>query len=102
MNSLLKHFISSETQAPVTSGDVGYLDSKMGGWHNPQEGILAEGFRITADDTVLDVGCGAGGAASFAAGQGAETKVTWTSALLHLFTGIPAQTGVVSRKVPAL
>jgi len=76
MNQLFKHFKSIAKAPKIHPGGVGYLDSQMAGWHDSQNGALAEGFVITADDTVLDVGCGDGGAASFAGAQGAEVIVT--------------------------
>ncbi len=51
---------------------VGLMDQASNGWFKQATGQLAEGFVITPDDTVLDVGCGEGGACLFAARRGAE------------------------------
>ena len=56
--------------------NVGLMDSRLGGWNLAEIGQLADGFTITADDTVIDVGCGEGGFANFAAYQGAEVIAT--------------------------
>lgn len=50
--------------------DVGLTDLWMSGWFRGNE--LYSGFPITADDVVLDAGCGDGGYAAFAGRQGAH------------------------------
>ncbi len=50
---------------------VGLQDFHLGGWANRETGELFEGFRISASDTVVDVGCGEGAFTSFAARTGA-------------------------------
>ncbi len=57
---------------PADGRDVGLADAVVGGWFLNDSGELLEGFAIGADDTVLDVGCGDGGVASFCARRGAE------------------------------
>jgi SAM-dependent methyltransferase len=52
--------------------DVADLCLKKLGWHNMATGELIPGLKVTADDTVVDVGCGLGHASVFAAKQGAE------------------------------
>ena len=51
---------------------VGLIDAAAGGWFRNDTGELIEGFPITADDVVLDVGCGDGGNIYFAGQQGAH------------------------------
>ena len=52
---------------------VGIMDDQLAGWFQVETGELVDGFAITADDTVVDVGCGDGSASTtFAAAQGAE------------------------------
>lgn len=50
----------------------GFEDAIRNGWFNRATGELAIGFPIGPDDTVVDVGCGDGGAVAFAADRGAE------------------------------
>lgn len=51
-------------------------DIGLDGWHNPKNGELIPGFPISADDTVLDVGCGDADHSRYCLEQGA--KVTFT------------------------
>ncbi len=48
------------------------LGSQKAGWFNSEAQQLAPDFKITQADTLVDVGCGSGGACVFAAKQGAE------------------------------
>ncbi|MHB8138225.1 MAG: class I SAM-dependent methyltransferase [Smithellaceae bacterium] len=50
----------------------GLRDAVKRGWYQSETGELFTGFKITADDVVLDVGCGDGGATLFCARQGAH------------------------------
>lgn len=52
--------------------NVGLTDAVQAGWYQNGSGELFRGFPITADDVVVDVGCGAGGASLFCARYGAE------------------------------
>lgn len=52
--------------------DIGLIDIHQSGWLQNETGELVRGFAITAEDVVLDIGCGEGGYASFSARQGAE------------------------------
>lgn len=54
------------------SARCGLTDAVISGWFNKTTGELKPGFPISADDVVVDVGCGAGGACHFAAQQGAR------------------------------
>ena len=55
-----------------TAGQCGLADARESGWYKKKTGELIEGFKILAEDTLLDVGCGDGPASRFAAGCGAE------------------------------
>ncbi|WP_265574431.1 class I SAM-dependent methyltransferase [Venatoribacter cucullus] len=54
------------------SRDVGLKDSVRVGWYQNDQNELFRGFPINSEDTVVDVGCGAGGATLFCARRGAE------------------------------
>ena len=67
------------SERPATesaSGDSGppvpLLDAMLSGWFKNDTGELFAGFPITADDVVVDVGCGDGSNLAFAARQGAR------------------------------
>lgn len=55
---------------------VGLRDAVLDGWFLGDSGELLKGFAITADDTLLDVGCGDGVATLFAVRQGASVIFT--------------------------
>jgi SAM-dependent methyltransferase len=55
---------------------VGLHDAILDGWFLHDSGELLKGFAITADDTLLDVGCGEGVATLFAVRQGASVIFT--------------------------
>lgn len=50
----------------------GLADAVQTGWYQSETGELFKGFPIRPEDTVLDVGCGEGGATMFCAKQGAH------------------------------
>jgi SAM-dependent methyltransferase len=52
------------------------FDARLSGWFLKESGQLCEGFCIRPEDTVIDVGCGGGGACDFAASCGAEVIAT--------------------------
>lgn len=54
----------------------GLQDAVRRGWYNLKTGELFAGFQITADDVVLDAGCGEGNAVLFCAKQGAHVVFT--------------------------
>lgn len=54
------------------SRNVGLKDAVQAGWYQSETGELFRGFPVTADDVVVDVGCGAGGASLFCARYGAQ------------------------------
>lgn len=62
--------------SPVSPRDVGLCDAVLDGWFLGDSGELLKGFAITADDTLLDVGCGEGVATLFAVRQGASVIFT--------------------------
>ena len=51
---------------------LGLYDAKLSGWFNQETGELFKGFPVTADDTLLDVGCGDGGNVHFCGMRGAK------------------------------
>jgi|694.fasta_scaffold55856_4 SAM-dependent methyltransferase len=55
---------------------TGFYDVCRSGWFNDATGELFTGFPLGPGDTYLDVGCGAGGAATFAARQGCQVVAT--------------------------
>ena len=56
---------------------VRQFDARQSGWFLKEKGQLCNGFQIGAEDTLIDVGCGGGGASDFAAACGAEV-ITYT------------------------
>ena len=71
--------------------DPTLTDAFLSGWFRRESGELFEGFPISADDSVLDIGCGNGPFTSFCAERGAEvifadidaSKVTAIAAMLE-------------------
>jgi ubiquinone/menaquinone biosynthesis C-methylase UbiE len=65
-------------QAPgfVDSRNCGLIDAVQSGWYQSQSDELFKGFPVSAEDTVLDVGCGAGGATLCCANRGAAVTFT--------------------------
>ncbi|WP_339489334.1 class I SAM-dependent methyltransferase [Pseudomonas sp. EL_65y_Pfl2_R95] len=61
---------SSDKESPVNL-EIGLVDSYLSGWLRNDTGELIEGFAITPADTVLDIGCGDGGYATFSGKCGA-------------------------------
>ncbi len=60
----------------VDSRNCGLVDAVQSGWYLGETNELFKGFAISATDTVLDVGCGAGGATLFSANRGAHVVFT--------------------------
>jgi SAM-dependent methyltransferase len=56
----------------VDSRDCGLVDAVQSGWYLGDSNELFKGFAISAEDSVLDIGCGAGGATLFCANRGAH------------------------------
>ena len=56
----------------VDSRNCGLVDAVQSGWYLNDSDELFRGFPISAADSVLDVGCGAGGATLFCARRGAH------------------------------
>jgi 2-polyprenyl-3-methyl-5-hydroxy-6-metoxy-1,4-benzoquinol methylase len=52
------------------------VDAVQRGWYANESDELLTGFQISAADSVLDVGCGAGGATLFCANRGAQVTFT--------------------------
>lgn len=60
----------------VDSRDCGLVDAVQNGWFRGDTNELFTGFPVRAEDNVLDVGCGAGGATLFCANRGASVTFT--------------------------
>lgn len=56
----------------VDSRDCGLFDAVQSGWYLGDTDELFRGFHISADDDVLDFGCGEGGSTLFCANRGAS------------------------------
>jgi SAM-dependent methyltransferase len=54
----------------VDSRLVGLRDASLSGWFNDEEGVLVKGFDVSANDVVLDIGCGEGGVTKYCAKYG--------------------------------
>ncbi|WP_030132527.1 bifunctional 2-polyprenyl-6-hydroxyphenol methylase/3-demethylubiquinol 3-O-methyltransferase UbiG [Pseudomonas sp. QTF5] len=94
-------------QGSVSPRDVGLHDAILDGWFLNDSGELLKGFAITADDTLLDVGCGEGVATLFAVRQGASVIFTDSEhdKVRDLIRQVEAQTdkpslGLVSNSLP--
>jgi SAM-dependent methyltransferase len=59
-----------------THEQCGLRDLSAAGWFNAMSGELVAGFPLGPDDTYLDVGCGTGGMAMFAANRGCRVIAT--------------------------
>lgn len=55
----------------VDARDCGLVDAVQSGWYQNNTNELFKGFQVSAEDTVVDIGCGAGGATLFCANRGA-------------------------------
>jgi 2-polyprenyl-3-methyl-5-hydroxy-6-metoxy-1,4-benzoquinol methylase len=91
----------------VDSRDCGLVDAVQRGWYANESDELLKGFQISAADSVLDVGCGAGGATLFCANRGAQ--VTFTDVVAEKIEALrtkvaltPARAfeGIVSDSIP--
>lgn len=84
MLSLLKKLMAMATPAPAPTQPVaplaskvdpyalGLYDAKLSGWFNQETNELFKGFEVSAQDTLLDVGCGDGGNVHFCGMRGAK------------------------------
>lgn len=61
--------------ANVDSFSVGLRSARLEGWFNEGNNTVYPGFTVSADDTVLDLGCGDGGIVSFCANANADIIV---------------------------
>jgi ubiquinone/menaquinone biosynthesis C-methylase UbiE len=92
----------SSAQPERAARDIG-----LDGWHHPKTGELIPGFPVSAEDTVLDVGCGDADHSRYCLERGA--KVTFTDinpqvveAVQQRFDALHAgkATGIVSDSYP--
>lgn len=72
---------TTDQLVPVDIGFVDSMNDQLGGWFDDNSGALYSDFLITADDQVLDVGCGNGRYLFFCAEQGAH--VSWVDIEEH-------------------
>ena len=114
MARLLRWLRPAPVPAPVTvpvsavsPRDCGLTDAVLDGWFQGDTGELLKGFAITAEDTLLDVGCGEGVATLFAVRQGASVIFTDSEhdKVRDLASQVNAQTqapslGLVSNSLP--
>jgi len=80
-SSRIVHRLRTAPPSPLTkqeqsedekvADELAILSLSTSGWYNMRRQELAPGFQITSADSVVDVGCGPGGASVFAAKQGA-------------------------------
>lgn len=66
------HEISTAKDTPEACIDPTLNDTLLSGWFSHATGELFSGFKINADDSILDIGCGDGPFAHFCASLGAE------------------------------
>lgn len=59
-------------EAQPVPADFTLVDATLSGWFREETGELLEGYPISSDDHVLDVGCGDGVFIAFCAKRGAE------------------------------
>ena len=79
MLSLLKKLTTATPAQPaapvadkINSFELGLRDAMLSGWFNQETNELFKGFVVSADDTLLDVGCGDGGNVHFCGMRGAK------------------------------
>lgn len=74
IQTLLQRFLKTDTQPSSSSDadDVALLWMAKSGWYNLPRRELAPGLKISPSDSVVDVGCGWGGASIFSAKVGAK------------------------------
>jgi len=63
---------ASPHSSDVDANLCGQIYAARRGWYRAETGELFTGFQVTADDIVLDAGCGEGEATLFCANQGAH------------------------------
>ena len=78
------------------AADPSLTDAYLSGWFHHESGELLQGFAITAEDTVLDVGCGDGPFVNFCAQRGAEVifadiDANKVAAVEKMLAGSPAR-----------
>ena len=63
----------AESSSPDSSL-IGLYDAILSGWFQNDTNELFTGIPISADDVVLDAGCGEGGVVAFCARRGAPSR----------------------------
>ena len=104
---LIKRLHPKHKSEVVSAGPVGYQDAMNNGWFNHHTGELAVGFPISADDVLVDVGCGDGGLSYFAGQMGAtiigtdiDAKCVESARRMLAKTKAKSFTGIVSDSNP--
>lgn len=80
MLALLKRLLNKTTETTMPAAEAiaaptepsKLTEAYLSGWFQHEQGELFTGFPISAEDSVLDIGCGDGPFAQFCAQQGAE------------------------------
>jgi len=67
--------VAAGPKADVDSFNVGLREACLEGWFDSTSNTIFPGIGVSADDTVLDLGCGDGGIVSFCARAGADIIV---------------------------
>ena len=67
--------VAAPVQNKVDPYMLGLHDAMLSGWFNQETGELFKGFPVSADDTLIDVGCGDGGNVQFCGRRGAKIIV---------------------------
>lgn len=84
---------ASDAQPPM---DATLMDAVLSGWFHQETDELFEGFKISAEDIVLDVGCGDSPFLHFCALRGAavifaDVDATKVETMSKMLTGTPAR-----------
>jgi SAM-dependent methyltransferase len=61
-----------EVAPEPSTAELTHRETSLSGWFNPETDELYKGFAVSAQDSVLDIGCGDGGYIRFCARRGAE------------------------------
>lgn len=65
-----------EVKRVIDSRWCGLRDASLSGWFNNETGDLLDGFDVSAEDILLDIGCGEGGMTLFCANKGPHVIIS--------------------------
>lgn len=88
----------SQTPGFIDSRNCGFKDAVQSGWYQNDSNELFRGFPVSAEDSVLDVGCGAGGATLFCARRGA--RVVFIDAVAEKIEALRARLAEIPARDP--